>query len=489
MPTPIMGDSGLQLAPVVPAYPYNHVPIDHILDEACLERVAHAIDLSFHIGFVDDLYNAPPHILGHVYGIDEDSDQTTDTDDDEGRKPSSIVVLPSPGYPETVNVDRGALRNVPLSQVLHMCARLLKDPRGSESTFRLSEPADHLQAFISHNWSVDHVRKWLALALHYNVWVAACLSLLTGGFSVTLIASGAVRQLTRVGPQGGVHDEFWSAGLGFVVFHAVLLFGHDILPCHGSRLPRVFLHKTCTHQTNDDLRRGVAALGACVRHLRSMVVLFADVYTERLWTVYELVCFLSVHPADQLIWCPVDLPPFLLLGSVICWLYHFVARVLAFDTKSFSVALVCRGCVLFLMWVLVVSVFRNMSLREMESLAQLQNFSLQSAPCGVESDRPLVQKSAESFMKEMKLVSEDLSTEESMASFEAVVHEKMPEQIRWSGKAVSEMLLSGARRNIDVAEHTAVQRQRHTGDVNKHRYRKSDAHDAKRRLAQVTSCF
>ena len=65
------------------------------------------------------------------------------------------------------------LRGVQSGVVLHRGASLLSSAAGSAATFKLSTPTDHLEAFISHNWSVGRSRKWLALvSLHYNFSVA-----------------------------------------------------------------------------------------------------------------------------------------------------------------------------------------------------------------------------------------------------------------------------------------------------------------------------
>ena len=67
-----------------------------------------------------------------------------------------------------LEIQRHVLRGVPANLVLRRCARLLSSAAGSEATFQLSAPTDHLEAFISHNWSVGRSRKWLALSLHWH---------------------------------------------------------------------------------------------------------------------------------------------------------------------------------------------------------------------------------------------------------------------------------------------------------------------------------
>ena len=115
------------------------------------------------------------------------------------------------------------LRGVRLDRVLRGGARLLQNAQGSDATYRLSEPVVHLDAFVSHNWCVSRVKKWIALCFHYNMSLAVCASLLVGLPCAGLALVGNVAVL--------VHLPL-SAVCGMLAFFAFLLFGHDLLPFH-----------------------------------------------------------------------------------------------------------------------------------------------------------------------------------------------------------------------------------------------------------------
>ena len=78
-------------------------------------------------------------------------------------------------------MDGNMLRGVQSGVVLRRGANLLSSAAGSAATFQLSTPTDHLEAFLSHNWSVGRSRKWLALSLHYNFSGALVCGILVAG--------------------------------------------------------------------------------------------------------------------------------------------------------------------------------------------------------------------------------------------------------------------------------------------------------------------
>eukprot|EP00929_Paragymnodinium_shiwhaense_P039382 TRINITY_DN20685_c0_g1_i17.p1 TRINITY_DN20685_c0_g1~~TRINITY_DN20685_c0_g1_i17.p1 ORF type:complete len:200 (-),score=36.44 TRINITY_DN20685_c0_g1_i17:540-1139(-) len=69
--------------------------------------------------------------------------------------------------------DPALLRGTDYVEVLRRCGRILRSNEGGEKTYSLSKPLDQLDAFISHNWSVPSLTKFLALALHFNAAFAA----------------------------------------------------------------------------------------------------------------------------------------------------------------------------------------------------------------------------------------------------------------------------------------------------------------------------
>ena len=195
------------------------------------------------------------------------------------------------------------------------------------------------------------------------------------------------------------------------------------------------LHKACIHQTDEKLKRkGIESLGGFLFFSWHFVVLYTRVYTQKVWTVYEMACFLCVHPGSGLIWLPVNLPPVVFVGSaavllttLVEWgasLTH-VRKILALP-DLFYVATNFPGVVAF------TFMFRTLARKQAESNEDLRLFSVRNAVCAVESDRAKVERNIASLMKDLKRVSQDCSLDEALTSFDCLVRDKMPGVVRAS---------------------------------------------------------
>ena len=170
-----------------------------------------------------------------------DSETASQCNQDVGMCWSGVASWESPS---AVSMETSILRGVRGDVLLRRCAHLLKNDGGSADTFRLSRPVDHLDAFISHNWSVSRHRKWLALSLHCNLFIAAVGGFLVAGL-LTVATSLGVFPLAAVDSANRKHEGVYCRVLGFLVFNSLLLFGSDVLPRHCVRYPAVFLDKAC----------------------------------------------------------------------------------------------------------------------------------------------------------------------------------------------------------------------------------------------------
>merc|ERR1712196_547710 len=82
----------------------------------------------------------------------------------------------------------------------------------------------------------------------------------------------------------------------------VLCFGHELQWMRFSKRSSLcFLDKVCIHQTDAVLKKdGIDSLGSFISASRHMLVCFSAVYLKKLWTVYEIACFLMFHPLSQM---------------------------------------------------------------------------------------------------------------------------------------------------------------------------------------------
>merc|ERR1740121_1969778 len=85
--------------------------------------------------------------------------------------------------------------------------------------------------------------------------------------------------------------------------------GGELKRICGYRGKTMFLDKVCINQVDTELQRqGISKLGAFLRNSSRMLVIYSDIYLTKLWTVYEVACFLSTHPASDIILMPIYLP-------------------------------------------------------------------------------------------------------------------------------------------------------------------------------------
>ena len=222
---------------------------------------------------------------------------------------------------------------------------------------------------------------------------------------------------------------------GFLAFHVVLLFSSDVLPGFFMRHHRVFLDKVCIHQVDKELQRqGIESLGGFLFHSWSMVVLYTPVYTTKVWTVYEMACFLCVHPGGRLVWLPVDVASAVVLVSFINILYNVIDWGMSLVSTRERLALP-RWLLLLLflpLFVCMLYFLGNVARDQAKSEADLRHFSFRNAVCVVESDRAVVERNVASLMRDLKLLPSDSTHEEALQVFDRMVQSTLPRAMRSS---------------------------------------------------------
>ena len=189
-------------------------------------------------------------------------------------------------------------------------------------------------------------------------------------------------------------------------------------------------------------REGIEALGGFLFYSWRFVVLYTRVYTQKVWTVYEMACFLCVHPDGCLVWLPVNFPPVVIAGSIVVFVTDLIMHVLQLS----SVVEMLN----FPHWLFIAVQFptvfaftvmlRKVAVDQAQSEADLQHFSIKEAICAVESDRPIVEANVVYLMRTLKVVSPDGTSGDALACFDRLVQENMPRVIRASiGRAGSEV--------------------------------------------------
>ena len=193
-------------------------------------------------------------------------------------------------------------------------------------TYSMSRPVEKIDVFLSHNWSTPRLQKFLTLAVRNNFCSAFILAVFTLTFSFVMTALGLLPAPLKSKIEG-IGSNGFGVALTCPVYLFVILFGHELQRCVGYCSPEYFLDKTCIHQTDMDLKKeGIEKLGAFLLHSTSMTSVYTDVYLTRLWTVYEVACFLILHPRRNMIVLPVALYNCIFLLMLLCYVYFLCWR-------------------------------------------------------------------------------------------------------------------------------------------------------------------
>lgn len=317
----------------------------------------------------------------------------------------------------TFEGDLTLLRGAPLSVVFRRFGFIFMNSKGSERTYVLSRQVTQLSVFLSHNWSVSRLAKLITLAWHYNLGLAVLATVLSmlGLMGVQCLGLGTVF---------AVHDDYGVRHRGSLctllaapIFFVSLTQSRTF--CRfGCREQAVFLDKVCIHQVDMNKQEaGIRKLGAFIAASKRMVVLYTSIYTRKLWTVYEVAAFLSIHDARDM-----DILPVFSAQSVSVVVIVFYAwNVLSLISLKVSGVYIVTYASFFILGFPGIFLVRR-QVRELQIMKQsVAHFTAQSATCAVESDRDLVFSNIVTLMKFRGVVPCTASQEESMRAFDSLV--------------------------------------------------------------------
>eukprot|EP00927_Polykrikos_kofoidii_P032051 TRINITY_DN27416_c0_g1_i1.p1 TRINITY_DN27416_c0_g1~~TRINITY_DN27416_c0_g1_i1.p1 ORF type:complete len:598 (+),score=81.20 TRINITY_DN27416_c0_g1_i1:137-1930(+) len=318
----------------------------------------------------------------------------------------------------TFRGDEDLLRGMPLSVVLRHNGRIFKSSAGSAETYALSKQVPQLEAFISHNWSVSRIKKWVALCFHFHSDVAAWVSIV---FVVTLRYASTSKNTTI---QIVVLKPYLCEVLFVPVFFFSVLFSRGLLSCVGLKDPKVFLDKTCIHQVDASIqRRGILKLGAFIRKSDEMVILYTDVYLKKLWTVYEVASYLATHGVTGMTIIPLDNSIRFFVLLILTYLM-IMTRVVS-DLAEFKVGVIMVKVSMLIFWLPFSYVCRCLHYEGAQAESRLSTFQVQECICACEGDRPLVYKNIAMLMQAMEEVHPTCSTEEALPAFDRLVRKHL----------------------------------------------------------------
>lgn len=322
------------------------------------------------------------------------------------------------------NSELHILRGMDLASMLYACGRIFQSAAGSETTYTLSKQVERLAAFISHNWVVPRWLKFIALAFYYNFGIscACCLAVtcLIGVLQGCGVLPVAIRERhVKVPYESGMGCRL----LSFPVFMLAVVFSRSMFAWLGYRGPAVFLDKCCIHQVDaEKMRLGILKLGAFIHRSDNIVVLYTNVYLAKIWTVYEVACFLLLHPDKQMTIVPVHLAvAFFVISSILYFMNLMTMTLNVVIGVPFMFYAGNALTLLFGLWV-----WRQWCKQRQQTRNSLGTFSVRKCTCAVESDRALVYGNICLLMRSCGQVRAEASDEDVLDAFDTLVKRKIP---------------------------------------------------------------
>jgi len=312
-------------------------------------------------------------------------------------------------------------RGVRLGRIMRGAGKIFKNSKGSSKTYELSQKVETIDFFISHNWAIHWGLKYLALAFKFNMHLAILAGFTTLGLGILLSVTGVLPTLNSKS-----HDYptgFVCRIVTIPVMLLTLLFGGRISSRVKPRSdPVVFLDKACIHQADPELQQaGICRLGAFLRVSDKMLVLLSEVYLRKLWTVYEVASFLSLHDMTRLEVVPIMLPFSLVLFVALVYHYQFfmiAMNVLGLPSWGTWIANLCGS----LVYVYCSRIWARSKVQLEETIT---NFSVRNAECAVESDRLLVYGNIAALQKASGRVSRTSTSDEALEAFDELVRQSL----------------------------------------------------------------
>lgn len=348
------------------------------------------------------------------------------------RRPTSTTVYGN-RLQQALSLRRPSLlRGTKSGVVLSRCGALLAASAGDAQTYRLSRGVPRLNTFISHNWATGRLPKFLVIALFFNFKAMVFTMAVTSTAMLALMATEVVPSSYFIDNRGVVWATSTNcSAIGTVSALLALFLWHEISAQLGHGKD-VFLDKTCIHQTDEArMREGIESLGAFVCQSEWLLVVYSDLYLQKLWTVYELCTYLCYHPARHLVIMPLWFPVIFLFVHLLISAYAILENIYQVRSVQQDVPTAVRLGVRFVVvWMLVFCacvVMRFWCMSRESFRTQVSNFRIRSASCFMEADRVQIERNVADMMRCAGLVSADAQAGTALDAFEALIHAHLPQ--------------------------------------------------------------
>lgn len=315
------------------------------------------------------------------------------------------------------------VRASPLSCVLGRWGEVF-DMMPSREAFALSQEVQRIDCFVSYNWSISRFRKHLCLSFHFNLFWA----LWAAAFATVAVFVAQTNELFS-------REVVWQIHIPTPIFLLVLFCKDAGFLVRGCRGPMLFLDKTCVNQVDaDQQRESIEKIGAFVARSSTMVVIYTQEYLQKLWTVYEIACFLALHNVDRVKIVPADLPVVALTTIVMLYLFQ-VVFVTTQNTDVYQIAEMWSVPYVAMHFVLAL-VYRGHARIRTGLFDALSSFDVHGCRVFCDSDRPMIYRNISVLMRAVRLVPEGTEDEPALSAFNKLIRDELPDVLALSSGLV-----------------------------------------------------
>lgn len=338
------------------------------------------------------------------------------------------------------DVHQGGLRAVSLYKVLSRRGALA-GPRLREEDHSCSQELAFLtfEFFISHNWQVDRWRKFLTLAIHFNMYKALASCAIVGLICAGLVIAGILPIFKIEAEIGGdmvtSYISIWCTIGSLVALLLSLTLSHDLLLCLGRQGPDVFLDKVCVDQFNDQKKwEGIHALTSYIWHADELVVVLSEKYLDRIWTVFELISFLILKPCGKISVLPVELATFIIV-SACCQSFRILGELVnsyfapVVHAENRTIVWILGGSLFLLFCSCLIVPMRRWGRVRSQLSKQMETFTFASSSCQHQADREEILSALVALAVDHKIVGEFATTEEVCKVLETRAREVIPQRM------------------------------------------------------------
>ncbi|CAE8673549.1 unnamed protein product [Polarella glacialis] len=197
--------------------------------------------------------------------------------------------------------DESLRRGVDVTKVLRRFGKLFTHSVGTEEDYQLGQPTHEVSAFITHNWSLNRWKKYLALCCYFHIVPAFVVSLAVHLLLFVLVLADKLPLPPAYVGGRPYYVGCWCMVGGWSAFWLTLFLWADVAAAFGRSGPIIFVDKVCIDQVNIERKvEGILAIPAWLACSGTLVAIFSDELLVKLWTCFELCTFVALGRTDKI---------------------------------------------------------------------------------------------------------------------------------------------------------------------------------------------